>query len=176
MGDAEVGTVEDPGVIAIPLLPCASLEGVVSFYTALGFEVTERQERPNPYAVIRWRGADVHLYQVASHDVQQGNIGLLIVSEVEALHACFCDAVRCYLGRVPRNGLLAHHAHEAGPDAVHRRSTQRATPPFTYAAERRTPMTRPGACPPRCRTSGGRFEMPKSSETSRTTTSPPPES
>jgi hypothetical protein len=105
MGDVEVGTVEEPRVTAIPLLPCASLDGVVSFYIALGFEVTVRQERPNPYAAIRWRGADVHLYEVASHDVQRGNICLLIVSEVEGLHACFCDALRGYLGRVPRSGL-----------------------------------------------------------------------
>ena len=105
MGEVEVGTVEDPSVTAIPLLPCASLDGVVSFYTALGFEVTERQERPNPYAATRWHGADVHLYEENSHDAHQGNICLLIVSEVEELHARFCDALRGYLGRVPRTGL-----------------------------------------------------------------------
>lgn len=33
----------------IPLLPCRSLDDVAPFYQALGFEITYRQERPNPY-------------------------------------------------------------------------------------------------------------------------------
>lgn len=56
---------------AIPLLPCRKLDDVLPFYESLGFELTTRQERPNPYAA------------------NSVGICLFIVDEVEELHAAF---------------------------------------------------------------------------------------
>ena len=69
---------------AIPLLACRKLDDVLPFYESLGFELTTRQERPNPYASTRWRNADLHFY--AANSV---GICLFIVDEVEELHAAF---------------------------------------------------------------------------------------
>jgi hypothetical protein len=35
----------------ISIRPCRSIDDVLAFYEALGFGVTDRQERPNTYAV-----------------------------------------------------------------------------------------------------------------------------
>ncbi len=96
---------EDEGVTVIPVLSCLALDDVLPFYTALGFEVTSRQERPNPYASTRWRGIDVHFHGLASHDSQRGCYSLLIVPEVERLHERFCAALRGHLGKAPSKGL-----------------------------------------------------------------------
>ncbi|MEK8228763.1 hypothetical protein NKG05_26365 [Oerskovia sp. M15] len=41
----------------VPLLPCASIDEISDFATALGFEVTYRQTRPNPYLAPGGRGS-----------------------------------------------------------------------------------------------------------------------
>lgn len=93
-------------VSAIPLLPCRTLDDVLPFYEALGFEVTLRQQRPNPYAATRWRETDLHFFERATHDAAEAySLCLFIVPEVELLHAHFSQALRALLGKVPAKGL-----------------------------------------------------------------------
>lgn len=40
----------------VPLLPCASIDDMLTFYTALGFEQTYRQTKPNPYLAMQRAG------------------------------------------------------------------------------------------------------------------------
>jgi hypothetical protein len=47
------------GETAIPVLPCRRLDDVVPFYAALGFAVTFRQQRPNPYLRLNRGGIDL---------------------------------------------------------------------------------------------------------------------
>ncbi len=42
------------------ILPCRALDEVIPFYEALGFHVSYRQERPNPYAVVRREDLQLH--------------------------------------------------------------------------------------------------------------------
>ena len=95
----------DVRVTAIPLLACRGLDEVLPFYAALGFELVSRQERPNPYAAMRWQGVEVHFYGLSWHDNKRAGICLLMVPEVEELHARFCEALRAHLGKVPTKGL-----------------------------------------------------------------------
>lgn len=44
----------------IPFLPCRLLNEVLPFYEALEFDVTYRQARPNPYAVVRLNDIELH--------------------------------------------------------------------------------------------------------------------
>ena len=81
-------------VTAIPLLPCRALDDVLPFYEALGWKVTTRQDRPNPYASMRWRGTDVHVHGIAHFTVAHAGTCLLIVPEVEQLHEELCGAMR----------------------------------------------------------------------------------
>jgi catechol 2,3-dioxygenase-like lactoylglutathione lyase family enzyme len=92
-------------VVAVPVLPCRALDDVLGFYEALGFEVTSRQERPNPYAATRWNCVDVHFYGDSDHAPDRGAICLLLVDEVEELHERFRRSLRASLGRVPTSGL-----------------------------------------------------------------------
>ncbi|MDW5318215.1 hypothetical protein [Rhizobium sp. PL01] len=93
-------------VLAIPLLPCQSLGDVLPFYEALGFEVTMRQQRPNPYAATRWRETDLHFFGRTPYDTANAyGMCLFIVPEVEQLHAHFSQAIRALLGKVPATGL-----------------------------------------------------------------------
>ena len=46
----------------IPLLPCASIDVIADFADALGFEVTYRQTRPNPYLALRREGIELHYF------------------------------------------------------------------------------------------------------------------
>nr|WP_258545684.1 hypothetical protein [Micromonospora provocatoris] len=52
----------------IPLLPCRSLDDVAPFYQALGFEVTYRQERPNPYLTLRREDLHLHFFGMPQFD------------------------------------------------------------------------------------------------------------
>ena len=39
--------------VTIPLLPCASIDDIVTFYEVLGFRTTYRQRKPNPYVAMQ---------------------------------------------------------------------------------------------------------------------------
>ena len=41
------------GARTVPLLPCASIDGVADVATAVGFGTTYRQQRPNPHLATR---------------------------------------------------------------------------------------------------------------------------
>lgn len=91
---------------SIPLLPCVELTSTLEFYALLGFEVTYQQRAPNPYAATQRGGAQLHLFGLKGLDPQKAfSSCLIIVDEVEALHARFLDALRKAYGRTPVRGL-----------------------------------------------------------------------
>jgi hypothetical protein len=48
----------------IPLLPCASIDEIADFAGALGFTVTYRQVRPNPYLALRREDIELHYFGI----------------------------------------------------------------------------------------------------------------
>ncbi|GIH94237.1 bleomycin resistance protein [Planobispora siamensis] len=90
----------------IPGLPCRDLDDVLPFYTALGFDVTYRQERPNPYAAVRRGGIELHFFAVPTFDPadSMGSV-VVLVPDTEALHAAFAAGLRGAFGRVPASGI-----------------------------------------------------------------------
>lgn len=40
----------------IPMLPCADIDEIAEFMTALGFTVTYKQTRPNPFVALEGHG------------------------------------------------------------------------------------------------------------------------
>ena len=48
-------------VQTVPILPCPDLGEALEFYGALGFRTAFTQQRPNPYAVVRREGWELHL-------------------------------------------------------------------------------------------------------------------
>ncbi|MGW0801964.1 bleomycin resistance protein [Nonomuraea sp. NPDC002799] len=90
----------------IPGLPCRDLDDVLPFYTALGFEVTYRQQRPNPFAAVRRGGIDLHFFALPEFDPadSMGTV-VLIVPDTEALYAAFAAGLRADFGKVPVSGI-----------------------------------------------------------------------
>ncbi len=92
--------------LAIPLLPCVSLEQVLPFWETLGYEVTYRQKSPSLYAVIRRGNYELHFYGLKGLDPQNAfSTCVVIVPDVERLHAAFAQGLRAELGKVPNAGL-----------------------------------------------------------------------
>lgn len=89
----------------IPGLPCRDLDDVVPFYTALGFEQTFRQQRPNPYAALRRGGIELHFFAVPGFDPadSMGSV-VVLVPDTAALHDAFAAGLRAAFGRVPVSG------------------------------------------------------------------------
>ncbi|MFI7453138.1 bleomycin resistance protein [Nonomuraea sp. NPDC049714] len=90
----------------IPGLPCRDLDDVLPFYTALGFDVTYRQERPNPFAAVRRGGIELHFFSVPGFDPadSMGSV-VVLVPDTWALHAAFAAGLREAFGKVPVSGI-----------------------------------------------------------------------
>jgi hypothetical protein len=94
------------GELTIPILPCRLLEDVLPFYEALGFQVTYRQARPNPYAAVRRADIQLHFFALAGFDPAQSyGSAILVVPDAEALYRSFADALRAAYGKLPRSGI-----------------------------------------------------------------------
>jgi hypothetical protein len=90
----------------VPILPCRTLDDVVPFYEALGFEITYRQARPNPYVAFRRGGLDLHFFGLDAHD-PAGSLGnvLLVVPDTAALFDDFAAGLRGLFGALPTRGI-----------------------------------------------------------------------
>jgi hypothetical protein len=90
----------------IPALPCRALDDSLPFYRALGFEVTYRQERPNPYAAVRRDDIELHLFGVPEFDPAESmHTVIVLVPDTGALHAAFAAGLREAFGKVPVSGI-----------------------------------------------------------------------
>ena len=90
----------------IPALPCVSVDDTMEFWSALGFEVTYRQKAPYAYGVVARDGYELHLYGLKGLDPTTAfTTCLVVVPEVEELHAAFSASLRDHLGRSPVKGL-----------------------------------------------------------------------
>jgi hypothetical protein len=94
------------GERTIPILPCRQLDDVLPFYTALGFTVTYRQQRPNPYAAVRREDLHLHFFGLADFDPEQSmGSAIVLVPDPDALHRAFADGLRAAYGKVPIKGI-----------------------------------------------------------------------
>lgn len=92
---------------AIPGLPCRDLDDVLPFYTALGFEVTYQQVRPNPYAAVRRGGIDLHFFGVPEFDPanSMGSVERVVAAAARQADSHGDEAAGI---RVLENGLARH--------------------------------------------------------------------
>jgi hypothetical protein len=57
--------------VTIPTLPCSSIDEIGDFYQILGFTVSHRQTRPNPYIVVRREDVELHFFGLPGFDPEQ---------------------------------------------------------------------------------------------------------
>ena len=92
--------------ITIPILPCADLDESISFYEALGFNRTYRQQRPNPYGVVELGEIRIHLFGLDDFDpvTSYGSV-IIAVSDPDALYEDFAAGLRERFGKLPSSGI-----------------------------------------------------------------------
>jgi hypothetical protein len=90
----------------IPMLPCADIDGIADFATALGFTVTYRQTRPNPYLALRREHLELHYFGMEGFRPEDsyGTCGV-VVQDPKALFDAFAAGLRSRYGRLPMAGF-----------------------------------------------------------------------
>ncbi|MEV4760986.1 VOC family protein [Micromonospora sp. NPDC049559] len=92
--------------MVIPLLPRASIDDMLTFYEALGFERTYRQTKPNPYLAMRRQEVELHFFGMPNFDPAQSYGSCIIqVPDTGPLHRAFADGLRVAYGKVPLSGI-----------------------------------------------------------------------
>ena len=92
--------------MVIPLLPCASIDDMHAFYTALGFTRTYRQTRPNPYLGMRRGDVELHFFGIPDFAPADSYGSCIVqVPDTGALHQAFAAGLRAAYGKVPLAGI-----------------------------------------------------------------------
>jgi hypothetical protein len=92
--------------LTIPLLPCPSIDEIVSFYEMLGFEITYRQTRPNPHVAVRREDINLHFFGMDGYDpVQSYSTCLVIVADTSELFEAFAAGMRSVHGKLLVSGI-----------------------------------------------------------------------
>ncbi|MFJ6012390.1 bleomycin resistance protein [Streptomyces sp. NPDC092952] len=90
----------------VPILPCRTLQPVLDFYTALGFEVTFQQKSPNPYAVVERGGIELHFFGMKRYEPSESYSTCCVrTDDVDGLYADFRAGLKRAYGKVPSRGL-----------------------------------------------------------------------
>lgn len=90
----------------IPILPCQTLQPVLGFYTALGFEVTFQQKSPNPFAVVQRGAIELQFFAMKTYEPTKSfSTCYVLTDEVDTLHGEFRAGLKAAYGRVPTRGL-----------------------------------------------------------------------
>ncbi|MFI1394042.1 bleomycin resistance protein [Streptomyces sp. NPDC020681] len=90
----------------IPILPCQTLQPVLDFYTALGFDVTFQQKSPNPYAVVERGGIELQFFGSKQYDPAASiSTCYVVTDDVDTLYETFRTGLKAAYGRIPNRGL-----------------------------------------------------------------------
>ncbi|MEU8389496.1 VOC family protein [Micromonospora sp. NPDC048842] len=91
--------------VTVPLLPCASIDDIVTFYEVLGFHTTHQQRKPNPYVALRREDLHLHFFEIAGFDPEQSyGSCLVLTSDIAGLHRAFAAGMRSSYGKVLVSG------------------------------------------------------------------------
>jgi hypothetical protein len=89
----------------VPMLPCADVDEIVEFFAALGFAVTYRQVKPNPYVAFEGHGFPIHYYGLAGHRAEDSHSTCgVLVADTQPLFESLASGLRSKYGRLPVSG------------------------------------------------------------------------
>jgi hypothetical protein len=92
--------------VTVPLLPCRSIDDIARFYQALGFEVTYRQQRPNPYVGLRREDLNLHFFGLPDFKAEDSYGSCLVyVPDVGELYRSFARGMRAAHGKLLFAGI-----------------------------------------------------------------------
>ena len=89
----------------IPMLPCADIDEIAEFMTALGFTVTYKQTRPNPFVALEGHGFPIQYYGLDGHLAEQSHSTCgVLVADTEAMFGTLAAGLRARYGKLPVTG------------------------------------------------------------------------
>lgn len=89
----------------IPMLPCADIDEIASFFTALGFRVAYRQTKPNPFVALEGHGFPIQYYGLDGHLAEQSHSTCgVLVADTEAMFETLAAGLRARYGKLPVAG------------------------------------------------------------------------
>ncbi|TDE93917.1 hypothetical protein EXU48_10635 [Occultella glacieicola] len=90
----------------IPLLPCADIGEIETFFAALGFRTTYRQDRPYACLGVNGHGFDLQYYGLDGHTPESSHSScLVIVTDTGPIWEEFASGLREAYGRLPVKGF-----------------------------------------------------------------------
>jgi hypothetical protein len=94
------------GEKTVPLLPCRSIDEIADFYRTLGFAVTYRQQRPNPYLSIQREDLSLHFFGLPDFEPENSYGSCLVsVPDIGALYESFARGMREAHGKLLVSGI-----------------------------------------------------------------------
>jgi hypothetical protein len=94
------------GEIAIPLLPCRSIDEVEDFYRMLGFERTYRQTKLYPCVGLRREDLQLQFFGLDNFDPETSyGSCVVLVEDTMALYEAFAAGMRAVHGKVLVSGI-----------------------------------------------------------------------
>ncbi|WP_157979775.1 VOC family protein [Kribbella monticola] len=91
-----------PNPRTIPLLPCADIDEIETFFAALGFRTTYRQLRPYACLALNGHGFDLQYYGLDGHTPESSHSScLVIVDDTGQIWEEFAAGLREAYGRLP---------------------------------------------------------------------------
>ena len=92
--------------VTVPLLPCASIDDIVTFYGVLGFRTTYKQRKPNPCVGLQREDLHLQFFEIAGFDPEQSyGSCLVLTSDIAELHRAFAAGMRAAYGKVLVSGM-----------------------------------------------------------------------
>ena len=90
----------------IPLLPCQTIQPVIDFYTALGFEVTFLQKSPNPFAVVERGDIGLQFFGMKKYEPSESySTCYILTDDVDRLYEAFRAGLKAAYGKIPSRGI-----------------------------------------------------------------------
>jgi catechol 2,3-dioxygenase-like lactoylglutathione lyase family enzyme len=87
------------------MLPCADIDEIVDFFTALGFNVAHKQKKPNPYVALEGHGFPIHYYGLHGHQAEKSHSTCgVVVADTERLFDAFATGLHARYGKLPVSG------------------------------------------------------------------------
>ena len=92
--------------VTVPLLPCASIDDIETFYGVLGFSTTYKQRKPNPCVGLQREDLHLQFFEIAGFDPEQSYGSCLVITpDIAELHRAFAAGMRAAYGKVLVSGM-----------------------------------------------------------------------
>ncbi len=92
--------------VTVPLLPCPSIDDIITFYGVLGFRTTYTQRKPNACVGLQREDLSLQFFEIAGFDPEQSyGSCLVITSDIAELHRAFAAGMRAAYGKILVSGI-----------------------------------------------------------------------